>query len=131
MTPVKKLKESNRENPHQCAVQAERLVETVGRRHGSLDDKAAHVLPALLEQGDEVVDGKHDVGDELLLGHLDVADSDTHAENLLQLELDGGLDLGNLGAEVIGLRDRSRELAGCSDVLAGVLVLWRIVGKET
>ena len=93
--------------------QSTRLVEAVRGRHGSLDDKAANVLPALLEKRDEVVDGKHDVGDELLLLHLDVADGDTHAENLLELELDGGLDLGDLAAQVVGVRDGGRELASC------------------
>nr|GFD25442.1 hypothetical protein [Tanacetum cinerariifolium] len=74
-------------NPHSNA-----LVEALGRAHGGLDGQGAHVLPALLQKRDEVVDGQHDVTDELVLGHADVADSDTHAENLLQLELDGGLD---------------------------------------
>merc|ERR1712080_7928 len=89
----------------------ERIVQTSGRRHGSLDDKAANVLPALLEQRDEVVDGKHNVTSELLLGHVDVADSDTHAQNLLELELDGGLDLGDSAAQVVGVRDGRGELA--------------------
>lgn len=89
------------------------LVETLGRGHGSLDGQASNVLPALLQEGDEVVDGKHDVSNELVLGHADVADSDTHAENLLQLELDGGLDLGDLVAEVLVVGDWGRELASC------------------
>jgi hypothetical protein len=89
--------------------QEKHLVETLGRRHGSLDDKGTNVLPALLEQRDEVVDGQHDVGDKLLLGHADVADSNTEAENLLKLELDGGLDVGDLGGEVLVVGDGGRE----------------------
>ena len=81
------------------------------RRHRSLDGKATNVLPALLQERDEVVDGQHDVGDELLLGHLDVADGDTHAEHLLELELDGGLDLVDLAAEIIGVGNGGGELA--------------------
>lgn len=92
--------------------QAIRLVQALGGGHGSLDGQASNVLPALLEEGDEVVDGKHDVGNELLSVHADVADGDTHAQNLLELELDGGLDLGDLAAEVVGVRDRGGELAG-------------------
>lgn len=95
-----------------------RLVEALGRRHGSLDGQATNVLPALLQQRDQVVDGQHDVANKLLLGHANVADGDTHAENLLQLELDGGLDLGDLVAQVVGVRDRGRELAGCWDELS-------------
>ncbi len=88
------------------------LVEALGGRHGGLDGQAADVLPALLEEGDKVVDGKHDVAEELLGLHLDVADGDTHAEDLLELELDGGLDLGDLGGEVVGVGDGGGELAG-------------------
>lgn len=89
------------------------LEDTLGGRHGSLDGQATNVLPALLQQRDQVVDGQHDVSDQLLLGHANVADGDTHAENLLQLELDGGLDLGDLVAQVVGVRDGGGELAGC------------------
>lgn len=89
------------------------LVEALGRRHGSLDGEASNVLPALLQERDQVVDGKHDVANELLLLHTDVADGDTHAENLLELELDGGLDLVDLASQVIGVGDGSRELSGC------------------
>lgn len=91
----------------------EHLVEALGGRHGSLDDKATNVLPALLEEGDEVVDGEHQVGDELLLGHANVANGNTKAENLLQLELDGGLDIGDLGGHVLSVGDGGGELAGC------------------
>jgi len=100
------------------------LVETLGRRHGSLDGQASNVLPALLEKRDKVVDGQHNVTDEVVFGHVDVADSDTHAENLLQLELDGGLDVGDLGAEILGVRDGGRELASCV-VCQFVLCYWR------
>lgn len=62
-------------------------------------------MPALLQERDEVVDGQHDIGDQLILRHSDVANSDTHAENLLQLELDGGLDLGDLAAQILVVGD--------------------------
>ena len=91
---------------------AKHLVETLGGAHGSLEGEGADVLPALLEEGDEVVDGQHDVANELLVGHVDVADSDTHAENLLELELDGALNLSDLLLQVLVVRDRSGELAG-------------------
>lgn len=66
----------------------------------------------LLEEGNQEVDGHHDVGEELILGHLDVADSDTQAEDLLELELDGGTDLVGLLANVIGVGDGGGELTG-------------------
>jgi len=49
----------------------------------------------------------------LILGHANVSDSDTHAENLLKLELDGGLNLGDLGAEVLVVGDGGWEFTSC------------------
>lgn len=92
------------------------LVEALGRRHGCLDRQAADVLPSLLQERDQVVDGQHDVGDELILSHANVADGDTHAENLLQLELDGGLDIGDLGREILVVGDWSWEFTSCRNV---------------
>lgn len=88
------------------------LVQALGGRHGSLDDKAANVLPALLQEGDEVVDGQHQVTNELLSLHTDVTNGNTEAENLLKLELDGGLDVVDLVLHVLGVGDGGGELAG-------------------
>ena len=41
----------------------------------------------------------------MILSHSDVSDSDTHAQDLLQLELDGGLDFVDLGAEILVVGD--------------------------
>jgi hypothetical protein len=91
------------------------LVETLGRAHGGLDGQGAHVLPSLLKQRDEVVDGQHDVANKLVLGHADVANSDTHAQNLLQLELDGGLDVVHLLGKVLVVGNGGRELSGLGE----------------
>lgn len=99
-------------SPRNPQESAQYLVQTLRGRHGSLDDKAANVLPALLEQGNEVVDGQHDVSDELVVGHANVANGDTKAQNLLKLELDGGLDVGNLGGHVFRVGDGGREFTG-------------------
>jgi len=88
------------------------LVQSLWRAHTSLDGQAAHVLPSLLQQRDEVVNGQHDVTDQIILSHLDVTDSDTQAKDLFQLELDGALDLGDLRGQIFVVRDRGRELAG-------------------
>ena len=55
---------------------------------------------------------QHDVAENLVLGHLDVADGDTQAENLLELELDGRLDFGDLAGKVVGVGNWGWELAG-------------------
>jgi len=89
-----------------------RLVKTNGFAHRALDEQALDVLPVLLQQRHEEVDRQHDVAEELVLGHLDVADGDTQAENLLQLELDGGADLRGLVLEVVSVRDGRGEFTG-------------------
>jgi hypothetical protein len=102
--------------PHKLSKTLQKaLVEALGGAHGGLDGQRAHVLPALLEKGDEVVDGQHDVTNQLVLSHANIADSDTHAEHLLQLELDGGLDLGHLVREVLVVRDGCREFSSLGE----------------
>lgn len=88
------------------------LVQALGWRHGSLHGQAAHILPALLQERDEVIDGKHDVSDELVLSHANIANSHSHTQDLLQLELDGRLYFGDLDVEIVCVRDWGRELAG-------------------
>jgi hypothetical protein len=44
-----------------------------------------------------------------------VANGDTEAQNLLKLELDGGLDIVDLLLEVIGVGDGGGELASCGE----------------
>jgi hypothetical protein len=98
------------------------LVQTLGRRHRSLDRQAAHVLPALLQQRDEVVDSQHDVGDQLVLSHADIANSNTHTQDLLQLELDGALDFVDLGGQVFVVGDGGGEFTSCRTLeLQGIL----------
>jgi hypothetical protein len=93
----------------QNSTRYDHLVEALGRRHRSLDRQAAHILPALLQQRDEVVDGQHDVGDQLVLGHADIANSNTHTQDFLQLELDGALDFVDLGGQVFVVGDGGGE----------------------
>jgi hypothetical protein len=96
-------------------VTPQRLVDALGRRHGSLDGEGPNVLPSLLQQRDEVVNGQHDVTDQLILSHANVSDSDTHAQHLLELELDGALDVGHLVVEVFGVGHWGGELAGLGE----------------
>jgi len=101
-----KRRKERGENPTTHLVKADGLV------HRGLDEQGLDVLPVLLEKGDQEVDGHHDVGEELILGHLDVTNSDTQAEDLLELELDGGTDLISLVANVVGVGDGGGELSG-------------------
>lgn len=80
--------------------------------HGGLDVSGFEVLPVLLEEGDEVVDGEGGVLAELFFLHGDVTDAATKAENLLELELDGGTDFLDLVGEVVSEGDGGGELVG-------------------
>ncbi len=52
----------------------------------------------------------------MVLSHLNVSDSDTHAQDLLQLELNGGLDFGDLGTQIFVVGDWGREFTSCEIV---------------
>jgi hypothetical protein len=54
----------------------------------------------------------HHVSENLVVVHLDVSNGDGQAEHFLQLELDGRTYLGELIAQVFGMRDRRREFTG-------------------
>jgi len=79
--------------------------------HGRLDVERLDVLPVFLEQGDEEVDAQHDVGKDLILSHLDMADGNTQAENFLKLELDCRLDFNNLVTKILSVIDGGGELS--------------------
>jgi len=66
-------------------------------------------LPSLLQERNKVVDSQHDVRDQLVLSHANVSDSDTHTQDLLQLELDGRLDFVDLAAQILVVGDWGGE----------------------
>jgi len=80
--------------------------------HGGLDVGRLHVLPILLEEGDEEVDGEGGVLADSFLLHVDVTDAAAKAENLLELELDGGADFVDLVGEVVTEGDGGGEFVG-------------------
>jgi hypothetical protein len=88
------------------------LVDLVHLAHRRLDVQGAHVLPSLLEEGDQEVDGELDVESELVSGHANVSDGNTHAEHLLELELDGASKFVDLGLHVISMVEQEGKLAG-------------------
>ena len=51
----------------------------------------------------------------MVFRHVDVSDSDTETEDLLQLELDGRLDFGDLSGEILRVRDGGGELSGLGE----------------
>ena len=87
------------------------LVKPLDLAHGGLDVEGLDVLPVLLQQGHQEVHGQVDVLSQLLLCHLNVSNGNVKAENLLHLELDGGLHVIHLLLEVIGVSDHGGELS--------------------
>merc|ERR1719218_268176 len=77
--------------------------------HGCLYVDGLHIVPAFFEQRDQEVERHDDVGSEFLIGHLLVADSDVHVGDLLQLPLNGGLDVVELLVEWLGMGHWSWE----------------------
>jgi hypothetical protein len=105
------------------------LEQSLGFTHGRLDVERPDVLPLddcqlkvldrcmgdeaylLLEKRDQEVDGQHGVLHDVVFGHVNVTDGDTETEDLLQLELDGRLDFGDLSGEVLGVGNGGGELS--------------------
>ena len=87
--------------------------------------KTLHVLPVLLQQRDEEVHGEMDVLDELLLSHPDIADRHGQAEDLLHLELDGGLQVGYLSLQVVAVGHQGGELASLA--VTNIRKVWMLV----
>lgn len=71
------------------------------RTHGGLNVENLNVLPVLLQERDQEVDGKLNVEGDFSRSHGDVGDGQGHAHNLLHLELDGGLGSLDLLLEVV------------------------------
>jgi hypothetical protein len=110
----------NLDSPPQClnpiSLQpSQDLVEPLRRTHTSLDSQATHILPPLLQQTDQIINRQHNIADQLILGHADIAHRDPQTKHLLELELDGALDLGHLDVEVLGVGDGGGELAGLGE----------------
>ena len=87
------------------------LVKSLGFAHGGLDVETLDILPVLLEQRHEEVHGQTDVLHQLVIRHLNVAHGNVQAEDLLHLELDGGLEDIHFLLEVICVCHHSGELA--------------------
>ena len=59
----------------------------------------------------EMLRTQHDVSEDLVVGHLDVTNSNTHTQDLLKLELDGGTNFVDLVVQIFRVRDGSWEFA--------------------
>merc|ERR1719188_2431010 len=86
------------------------LVKSLDWTHGGLDVETLDILPVLLQQGNQEVHGQVDVLDKFFLGHSNVANSNTEAQDFLHLELDGGLQIQSLLLQVVIVGHQGWEL---------------------
>jgi hypothetical protein len=56
---------------------------------------------------------QHDIAKYLIIGHLNMANSNAQAKDLFELELDGGAYFCKLIGEILRVGNGSRELSGC------------------
>jgi hypothetical protein len=87
-----------------------------GTTHSLLDMDSFDVVPSLLQEGSQEVECHDDVLSELFVGHLFVSDSNVQVGDLLELPLDGGLDVIELLDEWLSMGDWSWESTdSCED----------------
>ena len=66
-----------------------------------------HFIETIVKEN--LVRTEHDISQNLIVGHLNMSNSNSQTENLLQLELDGGTNLGDLVVEVFSMGNRGWE----------------------
>lgn len=87
------------QKPRHCV-----LVYLLGFPHGALDVERADVLPILLQQRNKEVDGKMNVGNQIIFTHLNMANGYSQAQHLRRQ--------GEGGREKRRKRERKRETEG-------------------
>jgi len=101
-------------HPHQTKAAKGNLISSVdpdGLAHGRLDMQRLDVLPILLQERNEEINAQHDIGENLVVVHFNMANSDAQAEDLLELEFDSGAYFRKLVREIFSVRDGSREFS--------------------
>jgi len=91
---------------------SELLEEALTGPHGALDVERTDVLPILLEERNQKIDGQTDVGRQVVSAHGHVASGHGETEHLLKLELDGTLQLLHLADHIVRVSDHRWKLAG-------------------
>ena len=66
-------------------------------------------MPSFLEERGKEVKSHHDVSLKLIISHIDVTNSTSHASNLLELELDRGTSILDFLGKRLGVGHDKRE----------------------
>ena len=88
------------------------LVDTLWFSHGGLDGQGFDILPVLLEERNQEVDGQVQVLDKLIFRHINITNSNIEAKDLLHLELDGSLDIIDFTKHIILMGQHGWEFTG-------------------
>lgn len=62
--------------------QSKTLIQTLRLSHCALDIERSHILPVLLQKGDQEIHGKIDICHKFILAHFNMANSHSKTENL-------------------------------------------------
>ena len=65
-----------------CSSQRADLIQTLWLAHSALNVKSSHILPVLLQEGNQKIDCKVNICNQLVVGHLNMTDSHSKAQNL-------------------------------------------------
>ena len=87
-----------------------KLIKSLHRSHSRLNVETLYILPVFLQQRHQKVHGQVNVLDQFLLSHSNIAYSHTETQNLLHLELDGGLQVQGLLLQVVVVCNERWEL---------------------
>lgn len=108
-------------------IREDHLIDSVGWTHRTLDVQRSNVLPVLLQQRDQEVDGQVDVGGQLFQLHANIANSNGQTQDLERER--------QITIRIYSIRDRDRDLRHAffiwnlmvlfnSSTLAGMLSPW-------
>lgn len=111
-----------------------RLEYTNRLAHRAFNVQRLDVLPVLFQQRDQEVDAyivgprkhgnqkitsrgrtQHDVGQDLVICHLDMSYGNTQAKNFFKLEFNSRADFDELVCQVFRVGNRGWELSGCGE----------------
>merc|ERR1719326_1428357 len=89
-----------------------KLVKSDCWSHGGFDVEGPDVLPLLLQQRNQEIDGHVDVLDQLIVVHVDITDGDGQAQNFFHLEFDGLFHFFDFGNHIVSLGQNGWKLTG-------------------
>merc|ERR1719219_539000 len=87
------------------------LENLLGRSHCALDVESSHILPVLLQQRDEEVNGQSDILVKFFCRHLNMTNAHSKNQYLSHLELDCGFCFFNPSHQGISVDNWGREFS--------------------